>query len=76
MDTREFREKLQISYQSTRFDDIKVEKIIEQGNSIVEKYIDDIKEYVILYEASVIMGDTKNTQYYKNKLLGKLGMVY
>ena len=75
MDTREFREKLQIPLYEV-FTDVDIKDMIDAGRQTVEGYLPTIKECVILYEASRRMGDKINTEYYKNKLLGKLGMVY
>ena len=72
---QEFKEKLQIPSQDF-FSVSDIQDIIDNGSQTVTEYLPTIKECVILYEASRLMGDKVNTEYYKNLLLGKLGMVY
>ncbi len=74
MNVREFREKLQLP--ESAFSDSKIQELIDKGSQTVDFYLPRLKDYVIFYEASRLIGDTKNTEYYKNKLLGKLGLVY
>jgi len=73
MNIKEFREKMQIG--TGVFDDTQIQTIIDKGNSTTDYYLTTIKDCVILYEANRKIGDIENMNYYKKKLLGKLGLV-
>jgi hypothetical protein len=75
MNVRELKERLQIESHSF-FSDSKLQEIIDKESSNVDYHYTTFKDCVILYEVSRLMGDKTNTEYYKNILLGKLGMVY
>lgn len=75
MNVRELKERLQIESHSF-FTDTKLQEIINKGSYDVDFHFTTLKDCAILYEASRLMGDKVNTEYYKNLLLGKLGMVY
>ena len=75
MNVREFREKLQIPQDSVLFSEIDIMNMIGKGSQTVDFYLETIKDCVILYEANRKIGDIETMNYYKNKMLGKLGMV-
>lgn len=74
MNVREFKEKLRLP--ESAFTDSEIQILIDNGSHTVDFYLPTLKDCVILYEASRLIGDTDNIKYYKNKLLGKLGLVY
>ena len=73
MNIREFKEKLQIG--NDVYDDSDIQSMIDKGEYTVSYYLETIKDCVILYEANLKIGDIETMNYYKNKMLGKLGMV-
>lgn len=52
-----------------------IQNMICDVDYMVDQHVEAIKDYVILYEACRKIGDLNTMKYYKNKLLGKLGMV-
>lgn len=61
---------------SSFLDERELQDIINKASHSVDYHKGEIKDHVIMYEVSRILGDKLNIDYHRNMILGKLGLVY